>query len=485
MTTPIIPEGFDARAFLAFLRSKGLTNEAGEFETLLREQGLEYVIRNVERQEEYQGGLLGGRMARLNENDRDMAQALTPSYGAQVAGGISALGADIPGVEALQAGGRVLLRNQSYPEALEDIRGARESNPASTFNAIAGSIPAAAVMPGGPVAQGAAYGGLLNLLSADADELEQISSDPVRGMGARLKQTAGGALTGAAFGKVGDVAEVGLRALRAPGVERGLGELVEQRATATRPLYEQADVEGMLAQGARGRSGVATPELRRVLNQPDVADLVTQLQGQRQFAGLAPDDPRMLDALYKALSDAERAAAKPGMALDPTRINTGRFNVENIRAAKQELLEAMSRNPNAPMPTYAGAVDEYAAQSALLEAFTRGNRAMGVSVGSRANPKTIAKTGPQSLLDFLESASPEAADAAAEGAESYIQNRVGQAGVTGLVNPMRTTARGGLLEGGELLRKIDQFRPASTQRSLLELLRTGATTAPVPEFGRP
>lgn len=51
----------------------------------------------------------------------------------------------------------------------------------------------------------------------------------------------------------------------------------------------------------------------------------------------------MLDAIYKVLSDNAKAAGKSLAQMDPGRPNTGRYEVSNIRAAQQRLLDLMER----------------------------------------------------------------------------------------------------------------------------------------------
>lgn len=489
MTPPIQPE-VDPHDYLVWLYANGTPEQVAEWEQHLWNTGQNKVIdiarNNFQRHDEYNRGLLGGRMARTNQNEREAEVANRPNYPAQVAGGISGLIADVPGGEAVQAGARSLVRDQSYPDALSDIRSARESNPASLITRIAGSLPAAMALSGGALAQGAQYGGLLNLLSADPDE----------NVGERLARGAGGALIGGAASKAGDVAGTWLRARVNPGYERLAKGLDDRMDEAVSPLYEQADLEAMLAQGARGTRGVGTPGIRRALNEPDIAATQSGLRGEemRAFRDLPRDDPRMLDATYKALVDQANDLANPEMRA-ATASNVGRYGLQNAQEAKRQLLNAMSREPGAPMPTYASAVEETAAQGGLREALDRGAEGAYLAAGSGNAPGTLqrlSERGPVSLLDFLETQGDEGIDLAVQGAEAAMKRPLGGGPALEVFNPIRTMGRASIWGGGDLLRKM-QPTVATTStlggpkgaRGLLELLRLGGATASVPEFGRP
>jgi hypothetical protein len=479
----------DPREFLNWLLATGRTAEAQAFEKFLVDNGQEYVLRNVDRQAEYESGRLANRVARENLNDREMAEALTPSYGQQVTGGLASFLKAVPGGEMAQAGARSLVRDQPYAEALQDVRGAVADAPAPVrvMNTMAGAIPSNAVMPGGPAMQGLLYGGSLNALQADPETVDSQYRDFVNPttMGERAFNAGVGGVTDAMIGKGMDVASTAGRALFNRGIVGETRALTDQRANATRPLFEQADIEGAMAQGARGTQGIATPGIRQVLREPRIAEVQSDLMQLQEFRGLPVDDPRVLDATYKALGDIERQLQAPLNAMNPTRVNTGRFNVRDVQSAKQQLLDAMSRAPNAPMPTYAGAVDEYAAQSGLLDATNRGYQAMRTASGAGGSPKNLLKHGPESLLDFLEGAQPEVGEAALRGAESHIKRSVGAAGITGMLNPLRTVGRSALLDGGNLLRKIESGLPQTTPRTLLELLNRSAVVGGTPTLGTP
>lgn len=476
MTTPIRPEP-PAYEYLMYLRETGQKAEAAEFEQYLRETGQEAAIGQATRQSEYQSGRLGRRMQRENQNEREQVEAEMAAEantsglrgaGIRGLGALSAVARDIPGVEAAQAGIRSLIQRQPYGEALGDIRSAQaEVNPVSRtgLRLIGGGVSAAA-LPGSPAMQGARYGGLLNIASADPDKT----------VGERALTGATGAVGGGLLGKAGDVAATGLRALRAPNFVKATRALEAQRSQATAPLYAQAEREGV-----QSAMTPVTPQLRNVLDESDISGIVGELQTQRQFRGLPENDPRMLDAVYKALSDIERQLQNPLNAMNPTRVNTGRFNVANVQAAKRQLLDAMSEGAGAPMPTYRGAVQEYAAQSAPIDAMSEGFQAMRTAMGAGGSPDNLLNKGPEALGDMLRGAAPEVVEAARTGALGGIKRSVGAAGLTGMLNPLRTVGRASLLDGAKTIREIERFAPKPMPRSLLEFLQSTGVSGITPD----
>lgn len=382
----------------------------------------------------------------------------------QTAGMLGAFSKDIPGMEAAQAGIRSLTRDVPYREALGDIRDAYESAPKGVRipARIVGGGAAAAMLPGSPAMAGALYGGSLNALSADPDQ-----SLLERGI-----KTGTGALIGGTVGKVADVVGTGIRAARAPRIEDRLRELSQMRSRASSPLYREAIEQGTQA-------GTRTPAIQAFLAEPDIAPIVERLGTMRQFAGLAPEDPRVLDAIYKELSDQARAVAKPLAGYDPTKPNLARAGSQNVGMAKDQFLQAVSRDVDAPMPAYGDAVAEFARGSRAIDATKRGYQAMRTAASAGGSPDNLVKHGPASLMDFLEGQAPELADEAATGALGYIRRSVGAAGPTGFVNPLRTTARNALFHGGDVLRGIEGEAP----KTLLDFLQRGAISAGTPNLG--
>jgi len=467
-----------------YLRETNQMDEAAQYEQYLRETGQEHAIGQATRQAEYQSGRLGRRMERLNTNDREMADAEIAAErntsglrgaGIRGLGAITALGRDIPGVEALQAGARagastlgerlgLPVEGQSYGEALGDIRSAQaEVNPVSRvgLRMIGGGL-AAGALPGSQAAQGAKYGGLLNLLDAEPDKT----------FGERLLTGAVGAGLGGAFGKVTDVGGTMFRARRNPGYEELSAGLQNQRTAATRPLYAQAEREGF-----QNMTTPITPELDAALNEPDIARIVKMLQQNREFRDMPVNDPRFLSEISQALTDAQRRALMPTAADNLTDVAA-----RNYGAAKQQFGEAVS-GPRGPMPTFGGANAEYAAQSGLQDAMARGADAM--SLGARSGNalsslEALAERGPRSLLEYLKTASPQARELAVSGAEAALKRPLASGGVVGMVNPLRTVQRASILDGGNMLREMDKFRAPSTKRSFAQFLQNAGVAGATP-----
>lgn len=428
---------------------------------------------------------------RVNEGERRVtdaeiraSEAAPPSMLQQRLGGIAALVKDIPGVEAVQAAGRVYKQARqgqptSYREELGDLERVQRDTPKveipyfpdlgpGSLNRLAGGGIAAAALPiKSPALAGAAYGGLLNALG----------SDPDQSIGERAGKAAVGAAVGGAVGKVADVASTGIRAKFAKPLGESLDDLKLAREADAGPLYEFA-----LAQGKGGAT--RTPEIATFLARPDVNDIVLGLQGLDEFAQVAPDDPRMLDAVYKVLSDQQKTVGKQLAVTEPGKPNLGRFTERQIRGVKREALDAMDTG----MSMYRPATQAYARGSRAIEGLKRGQRAAAIETGSGSNPENLAKFGRQSLLDFLESGGDDVSDEAVEGVLGFGRRKLEQAGPTGLLNPMRGMARNFLLDGGDLLRAIEGTAGENAaeplvRQTLLDYLRRTGTAAATPNLG--
>ncbi len=480
MTPPIRPEQPPAWEYLMYLRDTKQNALADEYEQFLRETGQQEMIGVANRQLEFLSGRMERRIARENQNERELTEAemeLDAQRASPVTrglGALSSLAQDIPGAEALQAGARAVAHTlasrvglpveaQGYNEALSDIREGQQTVnaiPRTALRLAGGGIAGAAIPTASPVRAGAIYGGLSNLLAAEEPE----------SVGSRLGSAAIGAGAGAAIGKVADVVTTGLRAAGAPKITDTLRELEELRAARSAPLYREALEQGV------GQTN--TPQVQAFLAQPDIAPIVERLASSRAMQGVAPDDPRMLDAIYKVLSDQQGALRRQLAVNDPSRPNLGRFEGENIAQAKRQALEAM----DTAMPAYRQAVGEFAEGSRALEGAKRGYQAMRTQAGAGGSPENLMKRGPQSLMDWLER-NPEQAEDALTGALGYVKRSAGAAGPMGLLNPLRTTGRGALLEGGDLLRQIEQYAPRTTKSTLMEALQRTAITGATPNVG--
>ncbi len=404
---------------LQYYKETGQSDEAKSYETYLRETGQFRAPANMAKIRE-----------RQNANERDMAEAETPSYGTQVLGGIAALAHGIPGAEALQATIRSKVRGQSYREAYQDIHGAAEDNPGSTVASIAGSGPLAAVLPGSPALAGAAVGAAGQALDANPDQslLE------------RAGKTAIGAAVGGALGKGADMAVTWARSIRAPQAATDIIKRIADRKKEATALYDKAIAEGV------GKT--PTTAVKKFLNQPDIAEIVQGLQSLRPFQKTQPTDPKMLDGIYKVLSDREKTILKGLAQTEPGKPNLGRFAGEDIAMAKEGLLTALetpethqipvsvvSNGSNVPalagqsangfsasmqlpamMPNYRGAVQDFAKRSKDIAAVQRGVDAL--RVGQRTTlpaGKQLHRVTPEAFAEWAKTASPSEIAAAREG----------------------------------------------------------------------
>lgn len=410
----------------------------------------------------------GREIENFNEAEQ-LGVAQEGTYGQQALGGIASIAKDIPGAEALQAGARSVVRGQPYGEALGDIRGAEATaSPLARIpnRVIGGGLAAASLPIKSPAMAGAAYGGLLNLLGAD----EQST-------GERAANTAVGATVGGVTGKLTDMAVTGARGVLAEPIGKAMTRLKGERAAASGPLYQQA-----IAQGA-GQTG--TPEVAAWLARPEVQDIVGELSKLDEFAGLAPDDPRMLDAIYKSLSDQTGTIVRRMNTAAPRDPNVGRAAERQLRTVREQGVSAMSDPLHAPMPAYRPAVDAYAEGSRRLEGLTRGNNAMAIETGAGVSPERLERFGRDNLLDWLRSQSPEVVDATVQGMTGFGGRKLEQGGVTGLLNPMRGMGRNFLTKGGDLLRAVEGTAAENasaplTRMTLLDYLQRSGTAGVTP-----
>lgn len=465
----------DPLEFWRMLRAND-PQEAKVFEQFLVETGRAdpLVIAREKRQEEFKSGRLGRRMERENLNEAEMLQAEreidrdTGIRGAGVRGlgAMTSLIRDIPGAEMAAAGMRSVVRGQPYAEALGDIREAGQAvNPVVRGGLrFTGGGMAAGAIPGSPAMQGAAYGALQGGLTADPGQT---------GVERGAKAAIGGAV-GGAIGKAMDVGGTLLRARRNPGYEKLTERLVQRRSAAVDPLYQQAEREGM-----QNLSSPLTPELRTLLDEPYVKDIVRELRKNPDLRNLPVNHPKILKEISQGLTDLQSGATAQNSNMAGVVQNTA-------KALKGQYASAVS-GARGPMPTMARANQEYAAQSELGDALARGADAMSLSSRSGnalSSLEALAERGPESLMRYLKTASPEAREFAARGAEAAIQRPIATGGVVGMANPLRTVQRVSAFDGGDLLRRIDQFREPTAGRTLMEFLQSGGIAAGSPSLTR-
>lgn len=359
---------------------------------------------------EYASGALQKRMQ--GANARDAANAADPdatSVGGPAAFGhsLAATGANvaqgIPGMEAVQAGARSLVRRQPYREALGDIRGQTEKIPGAlrVGERIAGSLPLLGVLPGSAAASGALIGGAEQALSADPD----------RGLVNRAVTGTLGAAGGAALGKGAEMAmTAGRAALPSLNPATRLLQMQADRAGSAQKLYAAAMSEG--------QGHTATPAIKQFLAEPDIAEIVGELQQTRPFQSVAHDSPEMLDAVYKTLSDRAQVVKKGLSSVNPSRPNIGRFTGKDIAMAKSDALDAMSGGASmpGPMPSYRAAVSDYAQRTGDMEALRRGYDAQRlVQSGNLPTGRNLTRNTPEALGEWAQNAPLSQRQAASDG----------------------------------------------------------------------
>jgi hypothetical protein len=332
------PRVDDPMLRLQYYKETNQPDEAKLYEQYLRETGQWKDARpsGGDIHEQFRSGRLQKRVARENLNDQEMLEAETPSYAQQALGGIASLARDIPGAEALQAGGRALFRGQSYRDARDDIRGAEDSAPTAVrrFNRlVGGTVGAAAIpskMPGGfgrlagmaisPAKQGMISGGLSGLLQ----------SDPDAGVGGRAFDASLGALAGGATGKVADMGANYIRAKVAPS----LGSL----ALKHKKRIAKADAVnyGRVADEAAAAGGTSA-EIRAILDAPDIKPYVDIVRQSRSLQGAS--DAKTLTEAFKLMSEQEGKIGSRLIASDDFKAGTSLEGMD-LAAAKRAMVEA-------------------------------------------------------------------------------------------------------------------------------------------------
>lgn len=289
--------------------------------------------------EEYRRGLLGKRMARENQNDREAAALeTTPLPGAIGKAGISTLlniGQALPGMEAVQAGiGSAVSRLPtwmggseqplSYNESLETVRGLAGAHPAKVLARGLSGAALAPLLPASPVASGALLGYAEGALSPDMDQslLERTGRGAV---GAGI-----GALLGKGLEKTGTV----VRALRTKTPQANILQRQAERAESAARLYGAAQSEGE-------RNGANTA-VRSFIQEPEIADRIAALKTLEQYQHLADDSPEMMRALARSMSDEAKMLQKGMAQVDPSKPNTLRDKAKSLGLTKARLKRVVS-----------------------------------------------------------------------------------------------------------------------------------------------
>jgi hypothetical protein len=367
---------------LQYLKETGQTEEATQYETYLKETGQ----------------IKKGPRRRIIVSDDSPEEA---SYSQKALGGIASLARDIPGVEALQAGARSVVRRQPYSEALSDIRGAEDAAPSAVrnYNRIAGSLPAIMATPGGAVLQGARFGAVKGLLGAEPATLEERTHDAARE----------GAI-GAVAGKAGQFLVNTART----GISRTLGKIAERRdaqiAARDAANYGKAASEGV---------GVSNPAVTAALDAPDVKPFADAIRGSSIFKGA--DDATVLREAYKLMGEKQGTLATRAANSPDFKAGTSLEKAE-IGKAKRELLDAADKI----MPSFRPAVQGHAELAGERKAFQAAADATGRLInGTTVAGKNLAKRSPEAFMKSILQMTPAEAKAATEGVLGQLKAKTG------------------------------------------------------------
>lgn len=229
----------------------------------------------------------------------------------------------IPGVRALEAGARSIVRRQPYTQALEDIDAVTGELPKGDrrVGQLLAAAPLAAI-PGSPAVVGAAIGGANELLSADPQS-----------MGSRLGKAGVGAAVGGVAGKLFDIGATKLRGSASPSFADEMFYRGDKAKIINDINYGAAEAEAA--------QNTPTPAVQRLLANPHFAPIAAHLKSLPQFENMAETDPRFLNEMYQSLSDLETGVRKGLAVLDPTKKNSKDAQLGAIRTLKQQFLDAL------------------------------------------------------------------------------------------------------------------------------------------------
>lgn len=355
----------------------------------------------------YQQGRLGKLEAGLNADD----QEALPTHTGDVLETLETPLAGVPGgAAAMSLARKAVNPSQSLASIQKDVNHGTSDTKASWLGRGIGGIATQGALPGMTAAgAGATIGGLDQLLN----------NDPNSGIGNRAWRGAGGAAAGYGIGKVLDAALTGGRALVSKGGEAAKDAATGARSEVTDPLY--AAVRSAPPQPL-------TPEMSAALQHPDIAPIVERLQTLEQYKGKGPNDPELLMAARKSLSDWGHTLDKQGLVVDPSKPN-------NIAALKEHvgLLKALfDKAADTQIPGFSKAVKTFAEESVPVSAQEQGYDAMRRKLsGNLTAWKNIGKKTPGALGDFLDR-TPEA-----------LRSDAGAGAATGILGATRDAFAGG------------------------------------------
>ncbi len=314
--------------------------------------------------------------------------------------------------------------------------------------------PALKAATGSAVAQGATYGGLSGLL----DEADDTALE-------RTGRVAGGAVLGAAGGKVGEVVGNTVRSYATKALGKTAGNLDKLIGASDEEMYQIA------ANEAKARPMNAA--LAKVLKAPDVAPYTATVRGSRTLKGANTSEQGA--AVYKLLNERERNLGKMLRTSDDFKAGSA-LEKQDILAAKRDLLSAA----DASMPGLRPAAQRHAKLMSEEEAFEQGAKIGRQLSGYAKTP--VGKLGSESPEAFEESIAdmtPEQAKAALKGifgsikeTRRFTANPLSGFGV--LSSPVRSL--NAVDRNAPLLRKLDERAGVGSLSRLLEALGASGAT---------
>lgn len=395
----------------------------------------------LQRQHDYLTGALGRAVTNVNEQEA----AQVPSTGAAALSALAqapeTVAAGVPGAKLLISAGRKVTGDERpFGDIQREVNAETSDVPyASAIGRTAGMLATTPFLPASGAASGAILGG--------TDQL--LNNDPNSTLGERIGRGVIGAAAGGVLGKATDMLGAGVRGVFAKGGESAKGAALKMRSDAANPLYQ--DVESATPQPL-------TPEMTAMLEHPDIAPIAGKLKTLEQYKGKELNNPTLLMAIRKNLSDWGHQLDKQGAMMDPSKANLLGDLKEHVGLLKDRFDQAADTQ----VPGFSNAVQTFADQSVPVSAQEAGYNAMREKMaGGLTSWKNIGKKTPGSLTTFL-AAHPDGGKGAAEG--------VLAAGRDAFVNGRRVNA---LWNAPSLLQVADKASgntaPGSVQRALLAL----------------
>lgn len=384
---------------LRYYRETGQPEEAKRYEQYLRETG----------QFKRDPALLINKVARQEQNDQEALASEPKSYAQQALGGIASQARDIPGAEVLQSYLRAITRGRSmmtpvggsvalipmpgeYSKARSEIRDAEDANPASGANRVIGGTVAALATPGSAMLSGARYGAAKGLLQSDAEV-----DAPERIRDATVDLAVGGAA-----GKAGDL----FGKLLGKWFTPSLGKQAARHKAGIRaiddPAFEAAAREGTAAGGT-------SPEIQKVLAEPDIAPFAEIVRKSRTHAGA--DDATVLREVRKLMSEQAGKLENRMFSANDFKAGTS-LEASDTGLAKDALLDAA----DTIMPSLRPAVEKSAVLRGARDAMRDGaDIAESLLSNRRITGKKLETKSVEAFLESVKKMSPQDAAAAKEG----------------------------------------------------------------------